>query len=223
MWNYFPVGDDFDGMSCANVRVALSARLDGEPAEVPGVDDHLLGCPACVRWSEGVEAVTASVRARYDVTPDLTARVLAAAAEEDRLAAARRSVAQAGRRRMLRWAVGVAAVVQLLLAIPALLTAAGVTTVDAVHTSREMASFDIAVAVGFLLAAVRPERARAFVPVAVVLSICLGMTSLMDISTGLTGGVDEAGHMVALLQAILLWSLGRVDETSTPATRPVTT
>lgn len=210
-------------MSCVNVRATLSAMLDGESVDAAGVAEHVRGCPACAQWRHQAEAVSTGLRARYEETPDLVEPVLAAVAEENRLGVAQQSAVRAGRRRLLRWAVGIAAVVQLALAIPALLTAAGVSTVDAVHTSREMASFDIAVAVGFLLAAIRPERARAFVPVAVVLSICLGMTSLMDISTGLTGLADEAGHMVALLQAGLLWALGKVSDTSSPATRPVTT
>jgi hypothetical protein len=72
-----------------------------------------------------------------------------------------------------------------------------------------MASFDIAVAVGFALAAWRPERARAFVPVAFVLAACLAATSVMDISDGATHLAHEVGHLAALAQALLLWALSR--------------
>ena len=213
-------------MSCANVRAVISALLDGESVEAgqkTAIAEHVTACRDCAQWRDRAAALTEDLRAEYEATPDLTEPVLAAVVERARSAAADRATARAGRRRLLRWAVGVAAVVQLALAIPAMLTAAGVTTLDAVHPSREMASFDIAVAVGFLLAAIKPERARAFVPVAVALSICLGVTSFMDVSTGLTGLADEAGHMVALLQACLLWALGRVSDTPSAAIRPVIT
>ncbi|MER7794940.1 zf-HC2 domain-containing protein [Streptomyces sp. NPDC097640] len=43
-------------MVCAQFRVAVSARVDGEapPPEVPGavLDAHLLECPECRRWGE---------------------------------------------------------------------------------------------------------------------------------------------------------------------------
>lgn len=198
--------------------------MDGEPVDQPAeVSEHLRGCDACTLWRSQAETLAAQLRDRYSDTPDLTENVLAAVADGQRQADRHQLAIRAGRRRLLRWAVGVAAVVQLCLAVPALLTAAGVTEVTAIHTSREMASFDIAVAVGFLLAAVRPERAKAFVPVAAVLAVCLGATSLLDVSAGFTGLVDEAGHMVALVQAGLLWALGRVSDIPTTTSRPVTT
>ena len=77
------------------------------------------------------------------------------------------------------------------------------------HTGREMASFDVALAVGFALAACRPERARAFVPVAFVLAACLAATSAVDIAASHTALVHEIGHLAAVAQAALLWALGR--------------
>ena len=89
-----------------------------------------------------------------------------------------------GRRQILRLAVAVAAVAQLALAVPVLLSGLGVAADP--HTSREMASFDIALAVGFALAAYRPARARAFVPVAFVLAACLAATSAVDMANAST-------------------------------------
>ncbi|WP_300611685.1 zf-HC2 domain-containing protein, partial [Corynebacterium sp.] len=39
-------------MECAEVRAALSARLDGEDAAVPGeiVDAHVAQCEECQAW-----------------------------------------------------------------------------------------------------------------------------------------------------------------------------
>lgn len=47
---------DHVGVCCAQFRVAVSARVDGEapPPEVPDavLDAHLLECPECRRWGE---------------------------------------------------------------------------------------------------------------------------------------------------------------------------
>ncbi|MFI7609154.1 zf-HC2 domain-containing protein [Micromonospora sp. NPDC049366] len=208
-------------MTCDDVRAALSARLDGEdPQAAPAVlDAHLLDCVGCRTWSARVEQVTRLVRVRPVRVPDLTEAVLAAVAA-DPLAADRASAAAArARRQVLRVAVAVAAVAQLAVALPVLLAGPGV-SVDP-HTSREMASFDVALAVGFALAAWRPERARAFVPVALVLAVCLAGTSAVDIANSTTALVHEVGHLAAVVQAGLLWALGRAggdaDRPLTPA------
>jgi predicted anti-sigma-YlaC factor YlaD len=196
---------------CEDVREALSARLDGEQArpETGSIDGHLSDCPACVAWLDGVHRVAA---AGLVEAPDLTERIMAAVAADPVVAAKRarlRAVAQAhARRQVLRLAVAAAALVQLALALP---TLAGtfLSTELGPHTGREMASFDVAVAVGFLLAAWRPARARAFVPVALVLAVCLAITSGIDVVRGVTSFTGEFGHLVAVVQAGLLWALGR--------------
>jgi predicted anti-sigma-YlaC factor YlaD len=200
--------------ACEPVREALSARLDGED---PGlaeelIDGHLAGCAACRSWSAAVEQVTRTVRVRSVAVPDLTAGILAAvAAQRDSGRELARAQA-AGRRQVLRVALAVSAAVQLALALPALLAGLGVTAVidsALTHTSREAASFDIALAVGFALAAWRPERARAFVPVAFVLAGCLTLTSAFDIANGITAVAHEASHVAALAQAAIVWALSR--------------
>jgi hypothetical protein len=108
----------------------------------------------------------------------------------------------------------VAAVAQLSLAVPALMSGLGVTADP--HASREMASFDIALAVGFVLAAYRPDRARAFVPVAFVLAACLAITSAVDMANASTALIHEIGHLAAVAQAVLLWALGRATPRATP-------
>ncbi|MFB6890846.1 zf-HC2 domain-containing protein [Kitasatospora sp. NPDC056327] len=44
-------------MRCAQLRTALSARLDGEPAGVPDrrLDKHVARCAACREWLERAE------------------------------------------------------------------------------------------------------------------------------------------------------------------------
>jgi predicted anti-sigma-YlaC factor YlaD len=187
-------------MTCTRVRTVLSARLDGEAAldDTAGIDDHLAGCPACRDWLALAEQVTRAVRVQPVDVPDLTDRIMASVPLRPR---------RPDRQLVLRWAVGLAAAAQLLVALPVLFSDP--------HASREMASLDIALAVGFAYAAYRPERARAYVPVAFVLAACLAVTSAVDIASSSTALVHEVGHVAAVVQAILLWALGR-----TAAARP---
>ncbi|MEO3777130.1 zf-HC2 domain-containing protein [Micromonospora sp. B11E3] len=218
--NFPVVPADYPLMSCDDVRAALSARLDGEDPGAPSaaLDAHTEGCPGCRSWLARAEQVTRLTRLRAVQVPDLTAAVLAAVAADRSSARAAAAAAARARRQVLRVAVAVAAVAQLAVALPILLAGLGV-GVDP-HTSREMASFDVALAVGFALAAWRPERARAFLPVALVLAVCLAATSALDIVNSTTALVHEVGHLAAVVQAGLLWALGRVD--GAPDRRPAT-
>ncbi|MEV0806605.1 zf-HC2 domain-containing protein [Micromonospora sp. NPDC050200] len=209
-------------MKCDDVRVALSARLDGEDPQAPAaaLDAHTRTCSDCRSWLARAEQVTRLTRVRSVQVPDLTARVLAAVAADPVLAGRTPAAVRAARRQVLRVAVAVAAVAQLAIALPILLAGLGVAADP--HTSREMASFDVALAVGFALAAWRPERARAFLPVALVLALCLAATSVVDIANSTTALVHEIGHLAAVVQAGLLWALGRVSgEPDRPWSRAV--
>jgi len=179
---------------CDDVRVALSARLDGDVFDSPlNIDLHLAACEDCRAWLAAAERLTVPA----PDAPDLTEQILAAVAA-DREAAQRE---RRSRGHILQVALVLSAVVQLALAIPELFTGA--------HVGREAASFDIALAVGFVLAARRPERAGAFVPVAFVLAGCLILTSIFDISRGVAVPTHEISHVAALAQAGLLLALSR--------------
>ena len=209
-------------MQCAQIRVALSALADQEDpgSDRTDVDAHLAGCAECRAWRSAAAVATAEVRAgrrSASEVPDLTEQVLAAVAA-DRRPARRRSGAAGGRSPgslhagVLRWAVGLSAIAQLLLALPALV--AEPSTGDAaLHTGREMASFDVAVAIGFLFVAARPAWARALVPVAVALAGCLLLTSAIDVADGAAQLGHELNHLLAGVQAALMWLLARADRT----------
>ncbi|HZM76175.1 MAG TPA: zf-HC2 domain-containing protein [Candidatus Limnocylindrales bacterium] len=189
---------------CDQIREALSARLDGEQSPLaPGVlEAHLAGCRECGEWLANVEEVTMAVRGHALEAPDLTVPILAAVRAGNRDAA--RQIAHQRGRATLRLALALTAMMQLAMAIPMLLGLG-----EIAHTSREAASFDIAVAVGFGIAAWRPDLARAFVPVAFVLAGCLILTSVFDIVEGAARFAHEVGHIAALAQAALLWGLSR--------------
>lgn len=208
-------------MECKQVRVALSALLDGEDPPVPAdaVARHVAGCRQCRAWQAQAEQVTRSVRVRLAEVPDLTERVVAAVSADS---AARASAGQAAFARVrgrakatwLRWAVAVIALTQIMLAAPELF---GVASLHfghghGLHAGREGASFDIAVAVGFLLVARFPERARALAPVAMVLAAFLIVTSGIDLLSARTTLLHEVGHGLAVLQAGLLWGLSRAGD-----------
>jgi predicted anti-sigma-YlaC factor YlaD len=196
-------------MTCSQARIAISALIDGEEPGIPAaqVRAHVAGCPACQAWQHSAEEVTRAVRVQSVQVPDLTERVLAAVHADP--AAAARSAAVTSRRQVVRWALAVSALAQLVIGVP-LLFGGG----ETLHVSREMASFDVALAVGYLFAAWRPARAAALVPVAVVLSVCLLFTSTLDVASDGVLVAHEVGHLLAVLQAGLLWALGR---TAAPA------
>ncbi|HEY8451765.1 MAG: zf-HC2 domain-containing protein [Micromonosporaceae bacterium] len=194
-------------MDCEQVREALSARLDGEEAGIAAarLESHLAGCADCAAWLTQAERLDRMVAQAHPAPPDLTARILAAVAADERARSRRAAEAERRTRQaILRVALAVAAAVQAVTVLPVLAGAD-------LHLSREMASFEIAVAVGFGLAAWRPERARGFVPVAVVLAGALALTSVVDVLSAQTAPAHEAGHLVAAVQAGLLWALARYE------------
>jgi len=190
-------------MRCDDVHEALSARLDGEAATQPSapIDAHLAGCAACRSWLVRAERVTRLVRLQPVEVPDLTERILAAAHAQGVLPGRATPTLWAG----LRWALGLLAVVQLMLAVPDLL---GVVGHDA-HAGREVAAFDIALAVGLLIAACYPEYARIFAPVLITLVVCFAAISALDVMQGLVSPGRVAVHVIAAVQAGLLWLLAR--------------
>ncbi len=201
-------------MTCGEAREALSALFDGEaaPVEEQGARQHLETCGGCRTWRAQVEQVTRLVRVRSaDDVPDLTERVLAAVATEQGAARDELRRRHARRRRWglaLRALVAGTAFLQLVLALPDLLASHGY----GLHAGREGASFDVAMAVGMLFAARYPDRARALLPVAVVLAGTLAVTTGIDLAGGATTLVHELGHALVVVQAGVLWALGRGDQ-----------
>jgi predicted anti-sigma-YlaC factor YlaD len=192
-------------MRCDDVHLALSARLDGE-AEIQQhaeVDAHLAGCSACRGWLVRAERVTRAIRVQSVAVPDLTERILAAAHAQRALPQPARPPAVPTK--SLRWALGGLAVVQLVLAVPDLLGAVG----HEAHAGREVAAFDIALAVGLLIAAWYPEHARIFAPVVLTLVFCFAAISGLDVIQGVVSPGRVAVHAISVVQAGLLWLLAK--------------
>lgn len=195
---------------CDDVRLSLSARLDGEPMPLAAsiVDTHLVSCVTCRAWLDGAERVTRAVRVQPVSVPDLTARILARLQADGTVAtlpAARKKPDQPRWVARMRWALGALAVVQLMLAVPAMLGEAG----QDAHSGREVAALQIALSVGLLVAAFYPEYARVFAPVAVALVVCFAAISTLDTIEGAVTAPRVAAHLLTVAQAAVVWWVAR--------------
>lgn len=189
-------------MTCSQIREAISARLDGEEPGVPEpqIGAHLADCGACCAFAEEARALHRAARVTpAPAVPDMTPRVLAAIGA-DRTDAA----GDPGRTLALRLALAVLAAVQIGLAVPELL---GADNGVAVHNSRHLGSFALALAVAFLYAAWRPARVAGLLPVLAVLAVCLIGTSVLDVVGGRTAPLTEAGHVTELAGLLAVWLL----------------
>ena len=189
-------------MLCREVRISLSAGLDGEMPSLPPdvVEHHLRACDGCRQWSENVAALHRGLRIQPAAPePDRTAAILAALP-------ARRPITD-DRVRGLRIAALVIALVQLFAALPLLFPSGAMAAMDG-HLERHIGIFAVAMSVGMLVVAWRPERARAMLPVLGVLVIGLVWTCLGDVWAGrpipgnlLAHAADLAGFAVVAMLA----------------------
>lgn len=184
-------------MQCDRWREALSAIADGED---PGVESrlleaHLARCPECDAFAVAIDGSRRRtiVRAATPM-PDLSRRVSKLNALADR----------ASRWGVVRALLVVVAIEVIAVSFPMLLTGDGEA---AGHDDRHLGAFAVAYAVGLLVVAVRPARARTLLPVAAVLAGALLITALVDLGRGVVPLVNEATHIPELISVVLLWLL----------------
>ena len=191
-------------MSCDQVRTALSALVDGEDAGLPEheIRAHLAACAACASFADqATDLRRAAVLAAAPAVPDRTGSILAALEPPDRRPAALR--------------IGLAAIglVQLAVALPLL---AGVATDMPVHDARHLAALDIAVAVGFLVAAWRPARVSGLLPVVTALVAALSLGAILDVVGGTVHLSAETPHLLAAAGLVVAWLLTRPPFAASP-------
>jgi predicted anti-sigma-YlaC factor YlaD len=187
--------------TCRTVREALSAHIDGERHPLPDVEveRHLDGCRDCTTYLDGVVGLGRQLRVGEAVeVPDLTAPILVALAED-------RQAVATGWTSRLRGLVALAGAVQLALALPALL---GVVGPD-VHLGRDLAALQLALGVGFLVAAWQPSRAAGLLPVAVVVGVVTVITAGVDVAAGNASLGAETAHISEIVGVLALWALRR--------------
>lgn len=200
--------------SCQPAREALSADLDGERSDLPPAEAHwhVATCAPCTRYARQLAPVTRQVRvATAEPVPDLTAPILTA------LAADRAAVGD-GRLRELRVVVGLAGVVQVLLAIPTLLG----TWAPAIHAGRDLGALELALGLGLLLAAYQPHRAAGVLPVAAVAVAVVSVFAVVDVTAGRAAVLSELTHVTEFAGVTALWALTRRLPDDPLRTRPAT-
>lgn len=195
--------------------MGLSARLDGEDPGLPAeeLDRHLTGCVACSAWQAGAADVSRRLRLRLaEPGTDLTATVVEGLRDPQ--------VLHRPRRRAARALLALTALLQLALSLPALVLGAEASA--GLHVAREIGATEVALAVGVLAAAWRPWRAAGMLPVVAALAVGLATTTLIDVVGGEVPALHEVPHLLALVEAALLWRMRHAAITSPPRPSPVT-
>jgi predicted anti-sigma-YlaC factor YlaD len=168
---------------CSVCREVVSAELDGEasPDEVAQASRHLATCAACRTFRAEATALHRAVRVSpADDVPDLAAAVLSShppSTEPDGDSPV--------------WRLGLA-----LIGIGQVLAAAAHLGGD--HLARDQASWEAALAAGFLWAAWRPTRTAGLLPVTAVLTV------LLLANGGLAVGGSGTHHLLAPLGLVFL-------------------
>src|ERR1700751_3327414 len=157
-------------MTHERARAELSAQLDGEQSgelAEPFVE-HLATCHSCQQWQRAAETLTTRVRrGPSQGGPDRTAEILAAVLADQ---APRPS--RTRRRLLFQVRAGLAAVTAGQFAVfifPALILGRAGAGAP-VHASHELGAFELAMTVGFIVAAFRPSLARGILPLVGVAS-----------------------------------------------------
>lgn len=198
---------------------------DAEAAAV-----HQGSCADCRMWAEAAHVVTRRARLTPATPiPDLSASIVARLAAETASqphpspsSSPTPPTPTPARLSGLIFRVGLVGVggVLLAVAVPGLL-AQGSTT--AVHTGRELGSWDAALAVGMVFAAWRPARAQGMLPLLGAVAALLLVTTGIDVAQGRVPVAHEAQHVLTLLGLGLVWVAGRRSQPSAGAAAPTPT
>ncbi len=200
-------------MSCFEIRVSVSAQLDGEQPTLsePMVTDHLAACTKCRLWSADVTSLHRGLRVQEAPTePDRTEAILAALPT--------RGPVHDERVRLLRLVTAVIAMVQLVASIPLLF---GTDHEMHGHLARHVGAFSVALAVGLLIVAWRPERARGTLPILAVMVVGLVWSCLGDLLAGHPLPGSAIAHAADVAGLATVWFLSRLwhEPSTTPRDR----
>ncbi len=196
-------------MDCHDVRESLSAALDGESSPISSelTAAHVRGCPACREWQSAAHEIVRRLRlTSMSLDHDLSGAVLSRWAPEP---------APPLLQRALLLLIGIA---QLAVTVPLLLL--GHDSEGTRHVAHELGSFDLALAVAFVVGALRPRLSSGLAWPCGFAAAGLLATALIDIGMGETPGFDELQHGVAVVGAALLfWGARASTRVETPRLR----
>lgn len=184
-------------MDCERYRESISARLDGEDRELPDglLDRHSEGCAECREYEQ--QAVELNRLVRMSEAPPIRDRT-------DPIMHTLDSGVEWSRRRW-RGVLAALAVAKLATAVAGLWS--GLDGGATLHAAREVAAWDLALAVALLLAAWQPVRAVGLVPlVAVGVGVMLTV-SVVDVLGGRASPVAEMPHLIEAVGLAALWRL----------------
>lgn len=200
-------------MDCDSAREAISALMDGEDPGLTAdvLEEHLAGCAACRGWRQRAHAVTRRVRlGGHALDHDLTPAVLSAVPV---------APAGLGRRLAQRGGLVAAALAQLAITVPLLIL--GHDHDAGAHAAHELGSFDLALAIAFVVGAVRPALSAGLAWPCGVAAAGLASTAVADLIAGQAIGADEAQHLIAVAGALLLFWQARTAQAGEPAAAAV--
>jgi predicted anti-sigma-YlaC factor YlaD len=191
-------------MDCEAVQSGISALADGEE---PGITQdelrqHVQGCASCRAFAKHLQPLD---------TPD-AGDVFRSASRHG-----------GSRWQLLRVLLVLVAVSEIVFAINDLLTASDE---HHGHITRHLAAFAFAYGVGLAAVALRPERARAYLPLTVALAGAMILGAIVDIARHDTPVVGELQHTVEVAGLILVWLIAarkgwRSDGAYPPRGRPI--
>lgn len=164
------------------------------------LDTHLAGCEGCRAWALAAARATGALGdgpSQPDLRPDVLAALLQGAARP------RRTLLSLGEWRAV---LAVVAVVQLVVAWPGVLTDGAHASA---HLAHELTSWDVGLALGFLVLALMPSRAWGALPLVAVMVVALAGTSVADLVSGHALLGREAVHALELAGLGCVWVLAR--------------
>jgi predicted anti-sigma-YlaC factor YlaD len=82
-------------------------------------------------------------------------------------------------------------------------------TAPALHLGRDLGALELALGIGFLVAAYQPHRAAGVLPIAAVAAGVVVVAVAIDLIAGRTSLLAELTHLSELVGVVALWALTR--------------
>jgi predicted anti-sigma-YlaC factor YlaD len=186
----------------------MSASLDNEPSRLTAAEiaDHLAGCSACRQWREAAHSLTRQFRLQgFEQAPGAPE----ALREAVRTARAWRSPSA---QTMVRWSLAAVGLAQLVVTGRLVLWG---------HFDglRDLGSLDVALGVGYLVAALRPRRAAGMRSIAGTAAVLLLTSATVDLVSHRTDFYKESPHLLVLAGWLLITLLSSLTpDSGTPST-----
>ena len=179
--------------ACRAAREYLSARADDQTVGDEPHAAHVTGCERCAAFGEQVALLNRTLRLRaVQSDPDFVARVMRHSAP-----------ARLGRGSWMRPALAWCGVVIGIQSLRPLLL--GEAEGAPAHVARHVGAAGLALAIGFVFAAVRPGRASGLLPYVGALFGATVLGAVVDTLSGDRSAVAELTHVAEMVGIAILW------------------